>query len=740
MGRLVRGIMAAAALATCAAEAPAGAQTAGTYSWRTVPYGGGGYVDGFVYHPREKNLLYARTDIGGVYRFDFAAKRWIPLLDGLSRDDGDLKGVLSFALDPNDPNKIYLASGLYLGTWAHLAAVLRSDDRGVTWQKTDLPIRLGGNADGRGTGERLQVDPNAGNVLFLGSNQDGLWRSGDGGKTFAKAASFPAANLTLLLFDPSSGSKGTPSQIIYAGTGEGKGGLLVSRDGGASFAAVTGAPKQTPQHAVIGPDGFLYVAFAAGDGKSVINPSNALDGGVWKMDLKTGHWTDITPIKPIPGQATFGYSGIDADPAHPGSIVVSTLDRWWPKHDDIFVSRDGGAHWTSLESQANHDTSKYPWLANNQQVNNHGTDLMGSWISDVKINPFNPEEIVYGTGYGLWMSRNLTAAGTGKPVVFDFAVDNFEETATTQLLSPTGGATLMASFGDVAGAAWDDVTKTPRTGIFAPNTESNWSVDVAPLKPAFVARSTDHAPYGYYSENGGGSWTAFPSAPPFTPQDAKGNWRTIGPLAVSAAASAILWAPQRATAYYSFDRGKSWTAANGWPADDSGRLVPVADKVYDKIFYVHDRTGGKILISVDGGASFKPVIAGLPAVQSWENAQLVVAPGRARDLWLAGPFGLLHSPESAKPMSAIKGVDAAWLVSFGKTPPGRTYPAIFLSGKIGGQEGIWRSDDEGKSWTRINDDAHRFGGLSALSADPLEYGTVYIAPGGRGIVMGTIGH
>src|SRR5205085_7290934 len=106
------------------------------YSWRTVPWGGGGYVDGFVYHPKVKGILYARTDVGGAFRFDYAHKRWIPLLDHLSRADGDMNGILSIALDPNDAEKVYMACGLYLGQWAHNAAILSSSDRGATWTKT----------------------------------------------------------------------------------------------------------------------------------------------------------------------------------------------------------------------------------------------------------------------------------------------------------------------------------------------------------------------------------------------------------------------------------------------------------------------------------------------------------------------------------------------------------------------------------------------------------------------------
>jgi len=714
------------------------AATASTYNWSTVPWGGGGYVDGLIYHPKVKDLLYSRTDVGGANRYDFAAQRWIPLLDGLPHADLDMIGVFSLALDPNDAKKVYLACGLYLGQWGPNAVVLRSDDQGANWVKTDLPFKVGGNADGRGAGERLQVDPNQGSILFLGSNQNGLWKSADGAKSFAKVESFPRSNVTLVLFDPSSGTKGALSQTLYVGSGEADGGLYVSRDGGATFDLVHGAPAQTPQHAVIGPDGFLYVTFAAGDGKSKneINPANVVNGGVWKMDLKTDKWEQITPMRPGGSAGAFGYSGIDIDPVHPGTIVTSTIDHWWPGPDEIFLSRDGGTHWLALTSVSYHDKSRFPWLERDVQVTNAAKDQMGSWVSDVKINPFNPDEMIYGTGGGVWMTRNLTAAGSGQRVTFDFADDNLEETAIIAMVSPPGGATLLAAMGDVGGGGWDDLTKSPAAATLFPTNESHRSLDVAWLKPGVVVRSADNKPYGYYSEDGGLHWTAFPSAPPYTPQDAKGNWRTIGPVAVSAGGTSMVWSIPHDPAYFSLDKGRSWTASAGWPKDPDATLIPIADKAANGVFYVHDRTGGQILASADGGKSFSPIVTGIPPVAGWQGAELAVAPGRLRDLWLAGPFGLLHSGGASAPLAGVKDVEEAWHIGFGKAPPGRTYPAVFLSGKVKGASGIWRSDDEGKSWVRINDDVHRFGDGGILTGDPTEYGTVYVARGSGGIVVG----
>ncbi|MBW8734570.1 MAG: exo-alpha-sialidase [Asticcacaulis sp.] len=696
------------------------------YSFQTIPFGAGGFVDGFVYHPRQKDILYARTDIGGMYRFDFANRRWIPLLDHLNHDDADLMGVLAIAVDPNAPNRVFAACGLYLGEWSRKGAILRSDDQGKTWQVTDLPIHVGGNADGRGTGERLAVDPRDGNVILYGSNQDGLWKSSDGGKTFAKAA-FPASSLSLVAFDPA--GNGT----VYAGSADGKGGLFESHDGGATFTPVGGTPSQAPQRMAFAADGTAYATFAAGNGKNTVNPNGASSGGLWKRDAATGKWSNISPERPEGGQS-FGYSGVGVSPD--GTVAVATLDRWYPG-DEVYASTDKGGHWVAMSGASRHDASHYPWLVNYLR----GEDKMGHWMADLKFNPFNGDEMIYGTGYGLWMSTNFKALGQ-QPVVFDFAVDNFEEATTIQMTSPTAGATLLAALGDVGGAAWDDITKTPDAGLFRPNSETNLSVDYAGLNPDIIARTAGNTTTnGYVSGDSGVSWTAFPSTPYKAPGPGE-QWRGPGVLAVSAKGTSLLWAPEKDGGYYSTDRGKTWTASAGWPTGRDASLTPISDKTIDGVYYVLDRVGCSILISIDGGKSFKPIVKGLPKLEGWQGAQLVAVPNRVRDLWLIGPYGLLHSRDETSPMKAVTTVDTAWLLGFGAPAKQGDYPAVYLWGKIkvSGhvQEGLWRSDDEGKTWTRINDDAHQFGAFQAISGDMLEYGTIYLAPHGRGVMVGKL--
>jgi hypothetical protein len=84
----------------------------------------------------------------------------------------------------------------------------------------------------------------------------------------------------------------------------------------------------------------------------------------------------------------------------------------------------------------------------------------------------------------------------------------------------------------------------------------------------------------------------------------------------------------------------------------------------------------------------------------------------------------------------MESVRDARSLCFGKPAEGKTLPTLFLAGRIGNVEGLFRSTDIGATWVRINDDQHQYGVISHVIGDSRIFGRVYFATSGRGIIYG----
>jgi len=683
------------------------------YTWKNVAIGGGGFVSGLIFNPSQRGLLYARTDVGGAYRWDTLNHVWIPLTDALSTNDQNFTGILSLATDPSNPARVYVASGLYTASWEGNAAIFSSTDYGSTWTMHPLSIRLGGNEDGRSAGERLQVDPNSSNILYLGSSKDGLWKSLDYGNTWNKVNSFPVATTTgagisFILFDKTTATTGNATQTLYVGILQtGSTNLYKSTDGGATWNALPNQPTNLmPQHAVL-TTGTLYITYSDGPG-----PNNVTTGGVYKVTIATNLFTALS----LPtGQG--GFAGIAVDASNANNLIVSTIDRWYPR-DEIFRSSDGGATWKGIVTSAVWDHSLAPYAAANTP----------HWIGDVEIDPFNANSAWFITGYGVYNTTNLKNADNNLPVSFAFQDKGLEETVVTSLIAPPSGAPLLSTVGDQDGFKHDVLTTSPTAGRFSPIYGSNNSLDFAQNQPGFMARTyyTATGNYGAYSTNGGVSWTSFAAYPAGT--------NSAGSIALAANPPLMVWSAGGGPVAYSTNNGTSWTASSGIVSG----LTPVADRVNAQKFYAYDGVNGNVYTSTNGGASFTITANGLPVVPSYNiwMANMIAVFGREGDIWLTNPNGLYHSVNSAAVFTKVTGVQSAYRVAVGKAAPGKTYPAIFITGIINNVYGFYRSDDSTATWVRINDDQQQFGSINAIAADPNTYARVYIGTGGRGIVYG----
>lgn len=744
-----RGLFGAVGAAGVAASGLLGAPaSAGQgYRWRNVEIVGGGFVPGIVFNQAEPGLVYARTDIGGAYRWHPATGRWIPLLDWVGWDRWGWSGVASLATDAHDPDRVYVAVGTYTNDWdPNPGAVLRSRDRGRTWQTTELPFKLGGNMPGRGMGERLAIDPHRNSVLYLGApSGHGLWRSTDHGARWAQVTAFPnpgtyrtdpndtsgyssdLQGVVWVVFDPRTGSRRRGTQTIYVGVADKDNPLYRSTDGGATWAAVPGAPTgHVPHKGVLDHEGgFLYLATSDTGG-----PYDGGSGKVWKLDTATGAWTDITPEN-----GSWGYSGLTIDRQRPGTLLVATQIAWWP--DVVFFrTTDGGATWTrswdwgawpNRVKRYDLDITDAPWLTWNAVPPLPEEAPKLGWMTEsLEIDPFDSGRLLYGTGATIYATDNLTDWDTGGTVHIAVRARGLEETAVLDLVSPPVGAHLISAVGDVGGFVHHDFAD-PGLMFDNPTHGSTTGLDFAGLVPATVVRvgnPTNGTRFGI-SYDGGATWT--PAAT--QPDGITGGGR----IAVSADGAHVLWSPDGAAVHHSADGGATWTPSSGVPA---GARVE-SDRVAPRTLYAF--AAGTFYVSTDGGASFTAAATGLPAEG---DVRFQAVPGVAGDVWLAGgktglAYGMWRSTDGGTTFTQLRGVDEADNVGFGKAAPGRSYPAVFSSAKVRGVRGIFRSDDAGRRWVRVNDDRHQWAWTgAAITGDPRVHGRVYVGTNGRGIIVG----
>lgn len=724
------------------------------YEWKNVPVVGGGFVDGIILHPTVPHVRYCRTDMGGAYRWDASTGRWIALMDWISLDESNLQGVESIAIDPQNADNVYIACGTY--TSSTNGAILCSYDGGRTFSRVDVPFTMGGNENGRGNGERMMVDPQNGNIIYMGTRLHGLWRSIDKGQSWARVTSFPdvtesfdsadraawanrGSGIISLAFDAQASPDVRGTQDIYAAVSlMNRENLFVSHDFGESWKPVSGHPTQyRPTHMVLAGDNQLVLTYGDTPG-----PSQMEDGGVWKFDIRKGKWTDISPVKPSAGtKAGFGYAAVSVDVNNPKHLIVSThcLGGKHGYHsDEMFRSTDGGKRWKPIfKTGHEYDYAKAPYV---KVAPLH-------WMFDIEIDPANPEHALFTTGFGGWETFNLSAVERGESVKWSILSEGIEETVPLELYAPAKGARLISGIGDYGGFTHFDLNRPDPLGSHAnPHFGNTNGVTGAWLRQELIVRVGTlfgHQPGARpisYSEDGGRNWTMCTSLPTEKARN--------GHIAVSADGSSWVWTPDRSDVFLTRDRGTTWQPCLGLPKN----IRVIADKQNPQRFYAIDAVAEILYSSEDGGATFHADTLNLtvkrtrrtPSAQPAHRAdprggqdRIYSTPGREKDLWIAAYDGLYHSTaQEGFDFRALDKVRTLYAFGFGKAKPGSDYPALYIIGVVNGQYGFFRSDDAAASWVRINDDAHQYGLVLHICGDMQEYGRVYIGTHGRGIVTG----
>lgn len=703
------------------------AAQANNYNWSSVAIGGGGYVMGVTFHPKEEGLVYIRTDIGGAYRWDKTNNSWINLSDWIGPAESNLYGVESLAIDPNDPDVVYMAVGKEKWSPASASDILKSTDRGETWTRLGFHKLNWGNGPNRWGDERLAVDPNNSDIVYYATRYDGLWRSMDAGESWAEVNSFSATGATdlgigFVEFDANAELSDGKSSVIYAGVyGDG---LYRSVDAGENWQKIEGGPDYIAdiRHIEIAHDGTVYTTFEKGD-------SFAKSGGVWKL-ATDGTWSDISPTE------QGGYNGLALDPNDDNALVTTTFTGGF--NSVIYRSTDAGLNWSKVDTKIDRTVLWRP------------SSWFGAAIADVEINPFDSDHLLFTDWYAVWQTKELSRADSGQDVIFKDLSQNHEEVVVRAIHSPQDGAALFSGLSDVCGFRHVNFDYTPYDRYSNPECEDTMSIASAIDDPNYLIRVGGNKFHGTgvgaYSTDNGVSWMEFASYP-------DGDARN-GRAALTKDGKTILWVPEKrggdaakSTPYYSTDKGASWTKSAGAPDNIMYRgdlwewEQPLAASIaVDDRFYIYHAVTGSFYRSDDAGQNFVKVNDNLPVVTEWGSLHQVKAAPVADQVWISFPGnGLYISNDAGANFTKNEQVDDAILVDFGIGATDDAMPAAYLLGTIDGQYGMYISDDLGANWRLISNDAVQFGDVpQVMEGDNQTYGRVYVGFNGRGIIYGEL--
>jgi hypothetical protein len=680
------------------------------YTLKNSPIGGGGFVTGIINHQTSGDR-YCRTDVGGAYRWDAANNKWIQLLDWINESENGFYGVESLALDPQNPNNVYMLCGLDYSNSGR-TAILKSTDKGNTFTYTDVTAKFKthGNAMGRSNGERLAVDPHNSNVLFCGTRRNGLWKSVDQGVSWNQAWNGVTTTsndngICFVIYDPLSSVVNGVTQTIYIGVSRiGSPNIYKSIDGGATFNAISATENFMPHRAAL-TGSTMYVALADADG-----PWNTSAGRVYKLNTSAGTWTDVTP-----NANNYSYGGVSVDPSNANRVVVSTINMYNNKQygttdgDFVYLSTDGGTNWTLKNgTNSTYNNDGIGWAAGNLH-----------WAGCIEFTPGNTAEVQAVSGNGVFTCSNIDAVNPR----WKYDVRGLEETGMISGISIPGGP-FISAFGDITGFVHNDLTSYPAS-FHKPAEGSNWSIAYATANTNKIVRVGSNNIY--YSNDKGATWTATATN--------KGDVAQ-SKVAMSADGGTTLNIPHgSATTYYTTNDGASWSSCSGVSLQ---YVIPVADPVNSNYFYIYNPYNGQMLRSSNKGVSFS--VAGTPGTNSFDTwiktTYIQTVPGLEGNLWVPlGGNGLKYSTDHGATYTTLANVSYCTAVGIGKTIAGASYPTLFIWGTVSGVTGLFRSTDKGATWGgRINDDAHEFGGASMLIGDMNVDGRVYMgANGTRGL-------
>ncbi|HMG72652.1 MAG TPA: hypothetical protein VK582_04055 [Pyrinomonadaceae bacterium] len=634
--------------------------------WRNIgPDRGGRSIAsaGVVKRPLE---YYFGAVGGGLWKTTDGGTSWTPVTDNQIHSSS----VGAVAVSESNPDVVYIGMGeaCLRGNIMQGDGVYKSVDAGKTWTHLGL-------TDSQ-TISRIRIHPTNPDIVYVASfghpagpnDERGVYRSKDGGKTWSRVLfrnnHTGAIDLAIDRHHP---------QVLYAAMWEayrvswqmssgGPGcGLFKSTDGGDTWTEIT-RNKGLPQ----GVDGRIGVTISDADSNRVYAIVENENGGVFSSDDAGTTWTKVSEDRRL-RQRAFYYTHIFAD--------TKNRDTLYVLNTGFYRSTDGGKTYRTLRPQ-------------------HGDN------HDLWIDPNNPQRMINSNDGGANVSVNGGATWTSE----DFPTAQLYHVATTKDFPY-----------QVCGAQQDNSTicvqsqQTRARGseMYAVGGGESGYIAPSPTNPNVFYAGSQGALITRYDRSNGEVRDIQPYPRFFSgePSSAlKERWQWTFPIVFSPLDAKTLYISSQHL-WKTIDDGQSWT-----------QISPDLTRADPRTLGL---SGGPITGDMNGPEVFGTIFA--------------LAPSRLErgTIWTGSDDGLVFvtrdegkrwtkiTPPGLPDLARVSLIDAS------PHKPGTAYVAAKNYLQEDRAPYIFRTDDFGKTWTKIVNGIKAGDYVHAVREDPKRPGLLY---------------
>ena len=545
---------------------------------------GQGRVNAIALDPNDPNTIYVGAPAGGIWKSTNNGIDWMPLADNLPQI-----GVSGIAIDPNNSNVIYISTGDDDAGDSYSIGVLKSLDGGATWNTTGLTF----NFNYKGSNE-IFIDPSNSSIVWVATNE-GLYKTNDAGDNWDVMLEANIRDFRLKPGDPLtiyavSDYNGTPSKFYK------------SINGGVQFDEITTVPTNSNRLAIEVSEAdpsIVYLLSSYDNGEDTREGENAFQG-LYKSTDSGNSFTKTLEADDIFESSQSWYDmALTVSDTNSDIVFVGVLDIW--------KSTDGGDnfsqinYWYDHNAQFTHADIHFLRYFNNvlyagtdggiYRSANDGaifedlsTNLSISQLYTISVSKTSSQKIAGGLQDcgGFAYSNNAWNSyhgGDGMGSAIDPALDDhyygFTQYGRNLYLNTAGGNT-NSTF----------ITGSPEEG--------EW---VAPLQ--FNKNSELYAGYSQLYNLENGAWNQL------SDHEFNGN---LDHIEISPVHNNVIYVAQENILFKSIDKGISFTQI----LNSNSRIISIEahSTSLNTIWVVNS---GEVLKSIDGGITFSDITNNLPS-------------------------------------------------------------------------------------------------------------------------------